>query len=189
MTTRINSYSENLFIALHYSYFSPGTYPEESTIFSFTCDTLGKVAEVDSSDLFVNLSRDYKRQTGLFALGMADSSILTGLETPNGGTSNCGNDCGRNVPNTHCLVTTDNWGTTTYDCVASIGHCAAGALDRIARDGNVELGVPIKFKMMRDFRDKFMIQYCEGRKYTGFYYTFSKYARMGISMLWKYASV
>ena len=189
LTTRINSYSENLFIALHYSSFSPGTYPEESTIFTFFCDTLGKVTQVDSSDLFVNLSRDCKRQTGLYALGMADSSILAGCESPNGGTSNCGNDCHMAVENTHCLVTTDNWGTTYYDCIPGVGHCAAGVLDRKARNENVLIGVPIKFKMMRDFRDKFMIQYCEGRKYTGFYYVFSKYAKMSISMLWKYASV
>ena len=189
LTTKINSYYENLFIALHYSFFSPGTYPEESTIFTFKCDTLGRVSEVDSADLFIRLAGDSKRQTGLYALGMADSSILAGCETPNGGTSQCAGDCSLEVPNTHCLVTTDGWGNTFYDCIVGIGHCAAGAIERKARDGNVELGVPIKFKMMRDFRDKFMASYCEGRKYTGFYYIFSKYAKMDISMLWKYASV
>ncbi|MEO8086356.1 MAG: T9SS type A sorting domain-containing protein [Bacteroidota bacterium] len=188
LTTRINSFSEDLFLSLQYSHFSPGTFPDRSTVFRFICDTLGKASYTDSSDVSVALSKDYKRQTGLFSLGMACTPILVSLESPNGGTSNCGNECNMVVANTHCITYTDDF-QTTYNCGTLGTGCAAGAIERRAKDENIALGVPLNFKMMRDFRDKFMVNYCEGRKYTGFYYVFSKYARMNISMLWKYASL
>ena len=189
LDTRINALPDDLFISLHYAYFSPGSFPEKSTIFSFIADTLGSADVADASDMTITLSRDYKRLTGLFSRGMADSLVLAGCDQPNGGYSKCGGKCQQTSPNTHCTYVMDSHGNGSDQCVSGNDRCAAGAIERRVHETNLDIGVPIKFKMMRDFRDKFMIQYCEGRKYTGFYYVFSKYAKMGISMLWKYASV
>ncbi|MEO8086357.1 MAG: hypothetical protein ABI763_06035 [Bacteroidota bacterium] len=189
LTTRINSINENLFLALHYSHFSPGFFPDKSTVFRFVCDSIGSLGNAEPLELEMELSRDYKRQSGLFPLGMADSLIITGSAGPNTGESNCGGPCLTTVANSSCAIVANSYGFVVYTCQTNMGHCAAGSIERKAKEGNIVLGVPIKYKTMREFRDQFMIKYCEGRKYTGFYYAFSKYAKMSISMLWKYASI
>lgn len=189
LDTRINALPDDLFISLHYANFSPGSFPDKSTVYSFIGDTLGYADVSDSADMIVALSRDYQRLTGLFPRGMADSLVLTGCDQPNGGYSKCGGKCQQSLPNTHCTYVMDSHGNGSEQCVSGNDRCAAGAIERRVHESNLDIGVPIKFKMMRDFRDKFMASYCEGRKYTGFYYIFSKYAKMDISMLWKYASV
>ncbi len=189
LTTRIYSISSDLYISLHYSRFSPGSYPEKSTIFRFTCDFIGELEDDDNSDLTIELSKDYKRLTGLFPLGMADSTILTGIDRPNGDEEVCGGPCHTVVPSTTCVNIVNYMGYSVYTCQVKQRNCAAGGLAKLAKDENISLAVPVEFKKMRDFRDNVMINTCEGRKYTGFYYVFSKYAKMNISMLWKYASI
>ncbi|CAN5687998.1 hypothetical protein BH11BAC1_BH11BAC1_29290 [soil metagenome] len=189
LTTRINSINENIFLALHYSHFSSGLFPDKSTVFRFVCDSIGSIGNVEPLELEMALSRDYKRQSGLFPLGMADSLVIIGSAGPNTGESNCGGPCLTTVANSTCVMVANTNGFVVYTCQTNIGHCAAGGMDRKAKDENIVLGVPIKYNTMREFRDRFMIKYCEGRKYTGFYYAFSKYAKMSISMLWKYASI
>jgi len=120
---------------------------------------------------------------------MADSSVLAGIESPNVGSSNCGGACMTHVANSTCAYVTDVAGFFIYVCRTDMGQCAAGSIDKRARDSNIDLGVPIKYKKMRDFRDTFLSKYCEGRRYTGYYYTFSKYAKLSIAMLWKYAAL
>lgn len=189
LTTKIFSISDDLFISLQYCRFNPGSFPDKSTVYSFVCDSAGIVGDPDNSDLYVELSKDYKRQTGLFSLGMADSAILISCERPNSEYENCGGACMTFLPNSSCVMVA-NWdGFFVYTCQTDFGHCAAGAIDRRRRDEGLEFGVPIEFKMMRDFRDNFMTEYCESKQYIGFYYTFSKFAKMDIAMLWKYAAV
>ncbi len=189
LTTKIFSISDELFISLQYCRFSPGTFPDKSTVYSFVCDSIGIIGDPDNSDLTVEMSKDYKRQAGLFSLGMADSSILTSCEKPNAGSSNCLEVCLTYVPNASCALVANLEGFIVYTCRTNGGSCAAGSIDKRRRDEGLDLGVPVEFKMMRDFRDQFMNEYCEGKKYIGFYYTFSKFAKMDISMLWNYASV
>lgn len=189
LTTKIFSISDDLFISLQYCRFNPGSFPDKSTVYSFVCDSAGIVADPGNSDLYVELSKDYKRQTGLFSLGMADSAILISCERPNAEYENCGGACMSFLPNTSCVMVANWEGFFVYTCQTDFGHCAAGAIDRRRRDEGLEFGAPVEFKMMRDFRDRFMTQSCEGKKYIGFYYTFSKFAKMDISMLWNYAAV
>ena len=189
LTTRIHSFNQNMYISLHYSHFSPGSFPDKSTVFSFLCESIGKVEVDESEDIAILLSKDMKRQTGLYSLGMADSLILAGCETPNGGSSACNEPCETFVPNASCEYASDDDGFLTYICKTDMGFCIAGATIRRIREENLNTGIPIKFKMMRDFRDKFMSKYCEGRKYTGFYYAFSKYAKLNVALIWKYVSV
>ncbi|MCX6275897.1 MAG: hypothetical protein NTV09_11900, partial [Bacteroidetes bacterium] len=156
LTTKIFSISDDLFISLQYCRFTPGTFPDKSTVYSFVCDSVGIIGDPDNSDLSVELSKDYKRQAGLFSLGMADSAILTSCERPNAEFNNCGGACLTFVTNSSCALVANLDGFIVYTCQTDGGHCAAGAVERRRRDEGLDFGVPVEFKMMRDFRDHFM---------------------------------
>ena len=185
LTTKINYSSEEVLLALHYSHFTAGTFPANSTVFSFFADTQLPVRYADESDMIIALSKDSKRVAGLNVLGMGDSLVLANLNI--NGQVFCPSPCPDHTPNSGCLEDWDDLGIH-YNCGVA-ATCGAASAQRRAQEEHIDLGVDFKFKLMRQFRDGFMTKYCEGKKYIGFYYAFSRYAKMNISMLWKYAAV
>lgn len=123
---------------------------------------------------------DPSHNAGAITLGLHGHSLREAYLDNDPGPTGCG-DMG-----------TCQWGGATdcvhdykppYDYCSDIGRppdCSAAEVSTLQDDNLISSNIPIKFELLREFRDSFMCQSSTGKEYMGFHYFLSRHIRYDI---------
>jgi hypothetical protein len=175
---------------LHFANTPDYRLPAKSSIFIVTGGEAGDVFfdTAPDSSLQRELLLDPNRSKGAVTLGVNEPDIYVAL---------LGDDpsdeftCGHNDA---CDLGPDK---CVYDPLYPVNYCShlpapptclAVALAGMRRRRQVAFTTPVKFALLRSFRDEFLSRTTFGREYIGFYYVLSQHARLDLGTVRHYVS-
>lgn len=180
---------------LHFAAIKDSVLPKESSIIEFRSEffkTL-KFNNSPNKELMKILLMDQSRNKGSQTIGLYGDALYSALRADDKpGTGSCGNvvSC---PPGGNGSCVPDQ--TAGYVCQVGDGGdgggggCTAAQLPVLSQTMGFSLAVPIDFRSIHSFRDKFLANSNAGKEYVSYMYVFSQFAKMDIKSLTKYASI
>ena len=179
---------------LHFAASEGSSLPRQSTIYEFRSTSLPTldIQQSRNRTLMTTLLLDQSRNGGSRTVGLYGDSLYAALRADDEpGTGSCGNAqlCPPGGDGT--CVPDDIAG---YRCDLGGGDgggdgCAGAQLSVFAETSAIGLPTPIEFRSIVSFRDQFLARSDTGKRYIGYMYVFSQFAKMDEAYLLKYASI
>jgi len=178
---------------LHFAAVKGSKLPEKSSIYEFRSELFNnmKLGSAPNKLLMKSLLLDLTRNKGSKTIGLYGDALYSALRADDRpGTGSCGNaQLCPSGGNGSCVPSP----VAGYMCQTGDGGggdgCTAAQLPVLSKVMGFNLTAPIDFRAIHSFRDDFLSKSDVGKKYVGYMYVFSQFAKMDIKSLTEYASI